>query len=77
MRIRHAELAALIGIKLWNEVALMFPDYEKFAEEQRLHIYNDLFMDIECRYSVLEVGPRFGNLLLMLRNLDVSFYLIE
>lgn len=42
------------------------------AEKERNRIYADLYYDIEFQYGLIKSGPRFGLLLLLLKDLDVS-----
>ena len=70
VHIRKCEVSALLGIKLWNEVALQSSADAQFAENQRQQIYECLYKDIERNYQMPEVGPRFGNLLLLLTHLE-------
>ncbi|KAI6230878.1 hypothetical protein M3Y99_01016200 [Aphelenchoides fujianensis] len=68
--VRDEEVAALIGIKLWDEIAFSSVDYCKLAAEQKDRIYRELHADIAACYHTPEAGPRVGQLLMLLCQVD-------
>jgi hypothetical protein len=71
LNIRSCEIAALLAIRLWNEVENQSLQTKDLAETQRQRIYKSLYDDIERNYNSPMAGPRFGNLMLLLVYLEV------
>ncbi|KAI6171245.1 hypothetical protein M3Y97_01078500 [Aphelenchoides bicaudatus] len=71
LKVRQVEMAAILGIKMWNELSFLSSSISKRADRERKRIFKDLFADIEYTFGILKAGPRFGSLLMLLNDLDL------
>jgi hypothetical protein len=70
MKMRQIETAALIGVLLWNEVALIDTTQTKMAENRKEQLFKDLHVNLEEKYGEVAAGQRMGNLLFLLQDLE-------
>lgn len=67
--VRDVEVAALSGIILWNEAALLSVEN---TDQMRSQIFQELHHNLLASYGLGAVGSRFGSLLGMIQDLNVS-----
>lgn len=70
MKIRRVETAALIGVLLWNEVALIDATQIKVAEKRKEELFKDLHTELCAKYGIETSGQRMGSLLFLLQDLE-------
>ncbi|KAI6196066.1 hypothetical protein M3Y94_01064700 [Aphelenchoides besseyi] len=70
MKVRDVEIAGLLGIMLWNRIALESTEMKDVADEQRSRVFASLYSEM-CQFShTPELGPRLGNLIMMLNDIE-------
>lgn len=70
MKPRRIETAALIGVLLWNEVAVVDGTQTKVTEERKEQIFKDLHLDLFSTYGEVVASQRMGALLSLLQHLE-------
>lgn len=69
---RGAKKAFKMFLTPYFSVSFLSSSINSHADKERRNIYMDLFSDIEEKYGIPKAGPRFGSLLMLLNDLDVS-----
>ncbi|KAI6171880.1 hypothetical protein M3Y98_00911300 [Aphelenchoides besseyi] len=70
MKVRDVEIAGLLGIMLWNRIALESTEMNDVADEQRSKVLASLYSNIRQFFHYPESGPRLGNLIMMLNDIE-------
>jgi len=74
LSVRDVEVAALAGVILWNEAALLSVEN---TEQMRSQIFQELHHNLLASYGLGAVGSRFGSLLGLIQDLNVSLWSSE